>query len=122
MASETCTTLIIHPDFKPDSPLQSILETSSTDQSVSDASMSVSEDQTHVVQPINVAQLENTLQNAINTLLNKPTVLEPILEPKPIFDISNMDISDSDEEEEHIIHDNSNLGSASILEPEQDLP
>jgi len=124
MGSKTCTTLIIHLDFKLDSPFQSILEISSTDHSVSDASISVSEDQTYVVQPINDAQPENTLQTAIDTLLNKPTVLKLVIQPvpKPIFDISNMDISDSDEEEEHVFHVDSNLGSASTLEPELDIP
>ena len=37
MASETFTTLIVHPHFMSGSPLQSIIESSSTDQSVSDA-------------------------------------------------------------------------------------
>jgi len=72
MASKTCTYLIIKPDFKPDSRLQSTLETSSTDQSISDTSTSVSEDQTHAVQPINAAQSENTLQTSIDNLLKKP--------------------------------------------------
>jgi len=105
MAFETCTPMFIHPDFKPDSPFQSILETSSSDQLVSYASISVSEDQTYVVQPINVAQSENTLQTTIYTLFYKPIVLEPVLQPaeKPVLDVSNMDISDSDEEDKHII-------------------
>jgi len=42
-------------------------------------------------------------------LLNKPTVLEPI--PKPIFDISNIYISDSDEENERVIHIDGDTGS-----------
>lgn len=44
MASKTCTTLIINPDFNPFSPLQTILESSSTDQSMYDAYASVSDD------------------------------------------------------------------------------
>jgi len=90
MASKTHTEMIIHPDFRPDSPLQTILETSSTDQLVSDASALVSEDQTHVVQPINVAQPENSLQTALDTLVSKTSVLKPILEPvpKPTLDTS----------------------------------
>lgn len=50
MASETCTTLVIHPDFKPNSPLESHFETSSSDHfestehSTSDARISVLED------------------------------------------------------------------------------
>jgi len=61
-------------------------------------------------------------------LLNKPSVLEPVLEPtiKPILDISNMDISNSDEEDEHVIYIDTILGSfstsVSILEPELDTP
>ena len=61
-------------------------------------------------------------------MLNKPSVLEPVLEPtiKPILDISNMDISNSDEEDEHVIYIDTILGSfstsVSILEPELDTP
>jgi len=107
--------MVIHSDFKPDSHIQSFLESSSSVQTGFDSSISISEDLTYVVQPINEAQPENSLQTAIDTLINKPSalesVLEPVLEPvtqqpapKPILDISNMDISDSDEEDEHIIH------------------
>jgi len=87
-----------------------------------------SEDQTYVVQPINVAKPENTLQNAFDTLINKPFILEHVLEPvaKPILDLSNMDISHFDEEDEHVIHVDTILGSfsasVSILEPELDTP
>lgn len=75
MASETCTELIIRPDFKPDSPLQSILETTSTDQTTSDTSTSVSEDLNFVVEPISVAKPENSLKAALDTLANKPSNL-----------------------------------------------
>ena len=80
MAFETCTAMVIHLDFKPDSPLQSILETSSTDQSVSDTSTSVSEDQAHVIQPISAAKPKSSLQTTLDTLNNKSFVLEPVLE------------------------------------------
>jgi len=75
MASETCTAIVIHLDFKPDSPLQSILETSSTDQSMSDTSTSVSEDQAHVVQPFNAAKPKSSLQTALDTFINEPSIL-----------------------------------------------
>lgn len=55
-------------------------------------------------------------------MLNKSSVLEPLV--KPILDISNMDILDSDEEDEHVTHIDKDLGSllapVSILEPELD--
>lgn len=50
IASKVCTTIIIHPDIKLDSPLESYLETTSSEQvesenlTVSDTSSSVSED------------------------------------------------------------------------------
>jgi len=46
--------------------------------------------------------------------------------PKPILDISNMDISDYDEEDEPVFHIDGDLGScsasASIIEPNLDTP
>jgi len=44
MAPETCKTIVIHPDFKANSPLQSILESSFADKAGSDTSISISED------------------------------------------------------------------------------
>jgi len=103
MTLETCTAMIIHLDFKPDSPLQSL----SSSQTGSDSSVTLSEDPVYVVQPLNAAQCEYTLHSSLESLINKSSVLELVLEPilqyapKPIMDISNMDISDSDEEDEH---------------------
>jgi len=97
--------MIIHPDFKSDSPIQSLLESSSTDQLISDTSTSISEDQTHVVQPISVAQLENSLKATLDTLVSKPSILEPIRHPadNSVHNVSNMDISDSNDENERVI-------------------
>jgi len=81
MASETCITLMIHPNFKPDSPLQSILDSSSSGQIGSELSVSISEEYVHVVQPLNASLRKNTLQSSLEILTNKPSVLEPILEP-----------------------------------------
>jgi len=75
MALETCTEIFIHPDFKPDSPLQSFMETTATEHTASDTNISVSEDTTYVVQPINAAKPKNTLQNAFDTLLNNLSIL-----------------------------------------------
>jgi hypothetical protein len=110
--------LIIHPEFKPDSPLQSILESSSFDQSVSD-------DQTYVIQPISVAQPENSLKATLDNLANKETILEPVIQPafpKPIFD--GIIISDSDEEDEHVMHVDNVLDSfvPFVLESVNDPP
>jgi len=130
MASETCTTMIIHPDFKPDSPLESLFDTTSYEQSACDTKILVSEDQTYIVQPINAAKPENTLQTAFDTLLNQSSILESVLEPSvnpTIVETSdNILLSDSDEEDKHIIHIDRDLGSfsafVSIFEPELDTP
>jgi len=66
---------------------------------------SVSDDQVHVVQPICAAQPNVSLSNALDNLANKESILEPILQPsisKPVFD--GIITSDSNEEDEHIIH------------------
>jgi len=57
MASETCITMIVHPDFKSDSPLEAHFETSTFDQLASDTNISVSEDQTYCVQPLHCQQI-----------------------------------------------------------------
>ena len=77
MASETCTTMIIYPDFKSDSPLESLLETTSS--SASDVSISKSEDQTYVVQPINAAIPKNSLQNTFDPCSTNPLCLNLFL-------------------------------------------
>jgi len=85
MAQNLCTDIIIHPDFKLTSPLESHFDTTSSeqvessDQSASDTSILVSKDQTYCVQPLNVATSNHTLQDAFDTLLNKPSFLEPIV-------------------------------------------
>jgi len=132
MTSETCTTMIIHLEFNPDSLIISILESSSTDQSLFDTNTSVSEDQAHVVQPINATKPESSLQTDLDTLINKSSVIEHVLEvviqpaPKLILDISNIDISDSDAEDEHVFHIDGDLGSCSasacLFESNLDTP
>jgi len=135
MAAETCIELIIHPDFKPDSPLQSILETTSTDQTASDTSASVSKDLAYVVQLISVAKHENSLKAALDTLANKPSILEPVLEPfiQPVsasVTQASIDLgichkpewticSDSDEDMPEIIVDSNPNSSTQTT---QDLP
>ena len=120
--------MVIHQDFKPDSPLYSFLESSWTDQLVYDTSTSVSEDQAHIVQPISAGKPESSLLLALDPLINKPPVIEPILEsviqptPEPILDISNMDISDSDEEDGLIIDGDLGSFSASAIEPNLNTP
>ena len=85
MASETCTTIIIHPNFKPDTPRESHFGTTSTEhvesseQSASNVNISVSEDQTYVVQPLNAVKPKNTLQTTFDILVNKPFILELVL-------------------------------------------
>ena len=107
--TNTCTDIIIHSDFKPSSPLQDILESSSPDQTIIDSSICSSEDLSFNVQSINAAQ---PLQETVDSLINKSSmlghILEPVLDPKPILDESdNMDLSGSDEEEHINIFDKS---------------
>ena len=69
--------MAMHPEFKPDSPLQSFLESSSTNQLVYDTCISVSEHIAPVVEPINAAKPENSLEAAIDSSL------EPVIETAP---------------------------------------
>lgn len=79
MASKTCTTLIINPF----SPLQTILESSSTDQSMYDAYASVSDDQAQVVQLISATQPLNSLGTALDNLANKYFILGRSIQSTP---------------------------------------
>jgi len=127
MASETCTNMIIHPDFMPDPSLESHSETSTSEnvesfnQSASDTDISVSEDQ-----PINVSISNNTLQTVVDNLLNKPSVieliLEPIVNPTIVETLDNMLLSDSDEEDEHVINVGFGIPTSSTIQTNQDLP
>jgi len=124
MASETCTAMVIRQDFKIYSPLQSIFESSSTDQSISDTSISILEYLTYVVQPISAAKPESSLQTALYTLINKYSLTEPVLEPapKPLIDISNMDISNFDDEDGLFIDGDLGSFSTFVNEPNLDTP
>jgi len=64
--------MIIHPNFKPGSPLQSFLESSSPKQSTSDTC--VSEGLAHVVEPINVAKLVESFEPETHSLPNLESV------------------------------------------------
>jgi len=101
---ETCTDLISHPDF----PFPS-----------------ESDDQAHVVQPISATQPNVSLSTTLDNLANKESILEPVLQPsvsKPVFD--GIITSDSDEEDEHVIHTDNVLDSSSsfVLESVLDPP
>jgi len=128
MASETCTTIIIHPGFKPNSPLESRFETTSYEQdeldnqSASDTSTSVSEDQTFNVQPVHAAKPEAVINSSnldytsfFNSQAN--SILEPVIEqifnPTSAETSDNMLLYDSDEEDEHFIHIERDLDSFS---------
>jgi len=128
MASNTCSELIIDPDFEPyhlnanhsnisfGMALRNLANKQSfiLKQSVSDDSLSLSGDQILNVQPISVAL---------------PSVsLEATLNPQPVHEHSTdpdfVITSDSDVEDEHVVQINASSDSSApfVLEPVHDIP
>ena len=131
MPHELFTAIILHPDLKPDSPLYSLFETTTSEkQIVSDRSSSVSDDQPSLVQPLNVGKPEAVIKpNNLNytSFFNKQSniILESISKQASVDNASdNMVLSDSDDEGIPVIYvdRNPDTPSASTLHINQDLP
>jgi len=130
MASELCIAIIIHPLFKPDSPLNSVSHTTSSEpkiQTVSDTPSSVSEDQTSFVQPLNVAQSNKVDHNAFVSFFNRQSesILEHVSNQASVRNTSDNLLSyDFEDEDVTIIFADSNhdTPSTSTSKINQDLP
>jgi len=93
--------MIVHPLFKPDSPLDSHSDTTSSEQVES-------HDQPSIVQPVNAAKSGNVNHHDYTSSFNRQaetileSVLEPVINPTSVNTSDNLVLSDSDDEGIHV--------------------